>query len=301
LWRYVIYFNLETQRQARNKAEIVGQESAGMIAASHTEMNCMPTPICSIPSFHFSIASFVVVLTSGCASEPPASVAPCQSVSYSVDDSGESVNRGIFAFNRTVDDYVLAPVARGYQHLPNFFQTGVHNFVNNFGEPKVFINDLLQGNGERSVTTFGRFVINTTAGIVGLIDVSGKMGITRHKADFGQTFGVWNIAGGPIIELPLLGTGNLRDATGKILGFAVTPLGSNSETVETLGTVSTVGGTIDGRAGFLPITDRLQKEPDYYAALRDTVAQKRARFVLEGKSGSAFQPSTCMNGEANAK
>ena len=244
-----------------------------------------------------SIAGWVLTLAGGCATAPPPPEGPCYNVGYTVNDSVEPVNRGIFAFNRTVDDYVLSPVARGYRHLPDFFQTGVHNFVNNFGEPKVFINDLLQGNGERSVTTFGRFVINTTAGIVGLIDVSGKMGIERHTSDFGQTFGVWNIADGPIIELPLLGTGNLRDAAGKVVSFAVNPLGSNSDTVETLGAVDTVGGTIDGRAGFLPVTNRLREQPDYYLALRNTVAQKRANFVLEGKTGSVAPASAnCPSG-----
>lgn len=258
----------------------------------------MPTLKSAPPVARFTFAGFVVVLVSGCASAPSAPVGPCDNASYTLHDPAEPVNRGIFAFNRTVDDYALAPVARGYRHLPDFFQTGVHNFVANFGEPKVFINDLLQGNGERSVNTFGRFVINTTVGIVGLIDVSGKMGIERHKSDFGQTFGVWNIANGPIVELPLLGTGNLRDATGKVLSFVVDPLGSNSDTVQTLGTINTVGGIVDGRAEALPFTDQLRKQPDYYVALRDTVAQKRANFVVEGKSGAVVPThSTCPGGE----
>jgi phospholipid-binding lipoprotein MlaA len=246
------------------------------------------------PVVRSALAGFVVVLASGCASAP--TPPPCDRLGDTIHDPAEPVNRGIFAFNRTVDDYALAPIARGYQHLPEFFQTGVHNFVANFGDPKVFINDLLQGNGERSVTTFGRFVINTTVGIVGLIDVSGKMGIERHKADFGQTFGVWNIANGPIVELPLLGTGNLRDATGKVLSFAISPLGSNSDTVQTLGTVSTVGGVIDGRAEALPFTEQLRQQPDYYLALRDTTAQRRADFVLEGKAGRA-----CVKGEPDGE
>lgn len=257
----------------------------------------MPTIKRASPVVRTTLAGFVVVLASGCASAPSTPVGPCDNISYTLHDPAEPVNRGIFAFNRTLDDYALAPIARGYRHLPEFFQAGVHNFVANFGEPKVFINDLLQGNGERSVTTFGRFVINTTVGIVGLIDVSGKMGIERHKADFGQTFGVWNIANGPIVELPLFGTGNLRDATGRVLSFMVSPLG-DSDTVETLGTINTVGGIVDGRAEALPLTDQLRKQPDYYLALRDTVAQKRANFVVEGKSATIGQhPSTCPAGE----
>jgi hypothetical protein len=73
----------------------------------------------------------------------------------------------VFAFNRTVDDYLLTPVARGYTALPDFAQQGVHNFASNFGEPKVFANDLLQGNGERAMTSLTRFIFNTTLGVAG--------------------------------------------------------------------------------------------------------------------------------------
>jgi phospholipid-binding lipoprotein MlaA len=251
------------------------------------------------PVVRCAFASAVVMLVAGCANTPAPGSDPCATAGVVVSDPAERINRGLFSFNRTLDDYALAPVARGYRKLPDMVQTGVHNFVANFGEPKVFINDLLQGNGERSVTTFGRFVINSTVGIVGLIDVSGKMGIARHKADFGQTFGVWNLANGPIVELPLFGTSNLRDATGRLLSFAVAPLG-DSDTVETLGTVSTVGGIVDGRAEVLPVTDALSKKPDYYLALRDTVAQRRAEFVREGKSGLVGAPlSQCASDEAS--
>lgn len=162
----------------------------------------------------------------------------------------------------------------------------MHNFVANFGEPKVFINDLLQGNPMRSVNTLGRFALNTTVGVVGLIDVSGKVGIPRHNADFGQTFGVWGIGNGPIVELPLLGTSNSRDAAGRVLSFVVDPFGSNSDTVDTLATLNLVGGIVDGRAEALPLTDSLQKLPDYYSALRNVVAEHRAAYVADGKQGS---------------
>lgn len=234
----------------------------------------------------FSLVIALAALASGCTSTPAAKTGSCESVPYTVHDPAQPINRGIFAFNRTVDDYALAPVARGYRKLPEAVQTGVHNFVANFGEPKVFINDLLQGNAQRSVNTLGRFVINSTAGIVGLIDVSGKLGIERHKADFGQTFGVWNLAPGPIVELPLLGTANLRDATGKMVGFVVDPFAGDSDTLDTLGTINTAGGIVDGRAQALPQTDQLRTQPDYYVALRDAVAQQRADFVAQGKLGA---------------
>ncbi|MGF6204432.1 VacJ family lipoprotein [Pseudomonas sp. ADAK2] len=223
----------------------------------------------------------------GCSSQPPSDTrVTCAEIGYSVYDPAEPLNRGVFAFNRVLDDYAMAPVARGYRYLPDFFQTGVHNFVANFGEPKVFINDLLQGNPMRSVNTLGRFALNTTVGVVGLIDVSGKVGIPRHNADFGQTFGVWGIGNGPIVELPLFGTSNSRDAAGRVLSFVVDPFGNNSDTVDTLSTINTVGGIVDGRAEALPLTDSLKRLPDYYSALRNVVAEHRATFVADGKQGS---------------
>ncbi|WP_455927159.1 MlaA family lipoprotein [Pseudomonas capeferrum] len=247
-----------------------------------------------------AVLLLTVSYLTGCAT--PAAEGPvtrCAQVTYPVYDPAEPVNRGVFAFNRAVDEYALTPVARGYKHLPDFFQQAVHNFASNFSEPKVFINDLLQGNPRRSVNTLGRFAVNTTVGLVGLIDVSDPLGIPRHTADFGQTFGVWGIGNGPIVELPLLGTGNSRDAVGKVLNFVVAPLG-DSDTVQTLGTVSLVGGTIDTRASLLPLTDTLQRLPDYYSALRNVVAEHRAAYVEEGKEGSTTPgPDRCATGAAD--
>lgn len=242
----------------------------------------MLAPLFATPASRRATAlalSFIAV--GGCSQRPP-SVSPCV---VQVNDPAERVNRSIFAFNRTLDDYLLAPVARSYTKLPGFVQSGVHNFAANFGEPKVFINDVLQGNTERSLTTLTRFMVNTTLGVAGLVDVSGRMGLERHESDFGQTFGVWNIADGPTVELPLLGSHNTRDALGQVLSFAVDPLGS-SDTVQAMGTAATAGEVVDGRAEALPLTDVLRELPDYYLALRDTQAQRRQQLVADGKAGA---------------
>ena len=252
---------------------------------------------------HHLARQAVLLLTvsylAGCANPTKAPSTRCAQVNYPVHDPAERVNRSVFAFNRAVDNYALAPVARDYRYLPEFFQQGVHNFASNFSEPKVFINDLLQGNPRRSVNTLGRFAVNTTVGVVGLIDVSDRLGIPPPSADFGKRFGLWGVGAGPIVELPLLGTSNSRDATGKVLSFLVSPLG-DSDTVQTLGTISLVGGTVDTRASLLPLTDSLQKLPDYYSALRNVVAQNRAAFVLEGKEGATSPASEgCAKGAAD--
>jgi phospholipid-binding lipoprotein MlaA len=221
----------------------------------------------------------------GCTHVP--SQQPCDEAGYRVNDPGVSVNRKLFAFNQGLDTYALKPIAHGYQRLPDSVQHGVHNFVSNFGEPKVFVNDLLQGNLRRSANTLQRFVVNTTLGVLGVMDVASGWGRPHHEADFGQTFGVWGLGSGPTVELPLFGSSDVRDSVGKVAGFVLDPLGGvDNNTYNTLDTVHTVGGIVDGRAMTLPITDRLEKYPDYYGALRDEKAQRRSTLVLEGKQGS---------------
>ncbi|WP_409077545.1 VacJ family lipoprotein [Pseudomonas syringae group genomosp. 3] len=210
----------------------------------------------------------------------------CSNVTYEVNDPVESLNRKVFAFNRVADDYAIKPVARGYAKLPQPVQDGVHNFVSNFAEPNVLVNDVLQGNGIRAMTTLSRFTINTILGIGGIFDTAGRMGLARHDADFGQTFGVWGVGNGATLEWPLLGSANSRDSVGRVLDLAFSPFGSgNSDTVDTLDTAQNVVGIVDRRAAALPLTNTLENEPDYYSALRDNVGQRRAYFVAEGRSG----------------
>ncbi|MBI6853819.1 VacJ family lipoprotein [Pseudomonas cichorii] len=212
----------------------------------------------------------------------------CANVVYDVHDPAEGINRKVFAFNRVADDYVIKPVAEGYEKLPQPVQDGVHNFVNNFSAPKVLVNDVLQGNGVRAMTTIGRFTINTLLGAGGVFDTAERMGLAYHDADFGQTFGVWGIGNGPAVEWPILGSANSRDSVGRVIDFALSPFGSgNSDTVDALDTAQNIGGVVDGRAQALPLTAKLERTPDYYSALRDNTGQRRAHFIAEGRSGQA--------------
>ncbi|MNO40157.1 putative phospholipid-binding lipoprotein MlaA precursor [compost metagenome] len=247
-----------------------------------------------------AVLALSLLAAGGCAQREPYPANACGGVAYQVSDPLEPANRAVFAFNRSLDDYLLAPLARGYTTLPGFAQQGMHNFAGNFGEPKVFVNDLLQGNGERAMTSLSRFMFNTTLGMAGLFDVSAEMGLARHTSDFGQTFAVWGIADGPIVELPVLGTHNLRDATGRVLSLALDPFGDNSDTVDTLESVAAAGGLVDRRAAALPLTDWLRELPDYYLAVRDYTAQQRSNFVAQGKAGTLGGWSTrCAGGSAH--
>jgi phospholipid-binding lipoprotein MlaA len=218
----------------------------------------------------------------GCSQAPRQT--SCADIGYELRDPLEPVNRKVFVFNRVADEYVVQPLARGYDHLPQPVQDGVHNFAANFAEPRVLVNDVLQGNGQRALNTVGRFTLNTIFGVVGLFDTAGRMGLPHHQADFGQTFGVWGIGDGPILEWPLLGSANSRDSVGRVANFMFSPFGS-SDTVGTISTVNTVGSTLDKRAAALPLTERLEAQPDYYSAQRDFIAGERARRLAEGRAG----------------
>jgi phospholipid-binding lipoprotein MlaA len=199
-------------------------------------------------------------------------------------DPAEPTNRTIFAGNQFIDRHLLKPVANAYtDNVPERARRCVHNFVSNLGEPAVLINDVLQGNMGRAWITTQRFVVNTTVGGAGLFDPAVDWGLPYHKADFGQTFGVWGIGPGPSVQLPLFSFSNVRDTAGRIIGFVADPVDYlPTEVTATEGGL----GVVDGRAELMPTTDLLEKNSlDYYAALRSVMAQRRAALVEEGKSG----------------
>lgn len=208
-------------------------------------------------------------------------------------DPAEPTNRAIFAGNKFVDDNALQPVARAYQeYMPSRAQKSVHNFVSNLGQPTVALNDVLQGNFSRSWNTIQRFAINTTVGGAGLFDVATDWNLPGHKADFGQTLGVWGVGPGPSVQLPLLGPSNVRDTVGTVIGVVANPTNFiPGGAAATVGMAAGAAGAVDGRARTLSATDSLEKQSlDYYAASRSAAAQRRAALVAEGKTGDVGGP-----------
>ena len=132
--------------------------------------------------------------------------------SEEISDPFEDLNRDIFIFNEKLDEKLLKPAAIAYRKVtPQFARSGVTNFFNNLEEIDTTINQVLQGEIKYAFNDAGRFVINTTIGLFGLIDVASKMGLERHEEDFGQTLGVWGFNSGPYIMIPFLGPSNPRD------------------------------------------------------------------------------------------
>ena len=132
--------------------------------------------------------------------------------SEEISDPFEDLNRDIFIFNEKLDEKLLKPAAIAYRKVtPQFARSGVTNFFNNLEEIDTTINQVLQGEIKYAFNDAGRFVINTTIGLFGLIDVASKMGLERHEEDFGQTLGIWGFDSGPYIMVPFLGPSNPRD------------------------------------------------------------------------------------------
>ena len=126
-------------------------------------------------------------------------------------DPFENLNRKTFEFNENLDENFVMPLAEAYSKFPPKIKIGISNFFNNLEEVDTFVNQLLQGKPKQSINDLTRFVINTTVGLGGFIDVASKIGLERHEEDFGQTLAVWGVGQGPYIMLPVLGPSTLRD------------------------------------------------------------------------------------------
>jgi phospholipid-binding lipoprotein MlaA len=135
-----------------------------------------------------------------------------------VNDPWEGMNRAIFRFNSYADRWVLNPAVSVYRFVfPGFVRTGVSNFFTNLDNIQTIVNELLQLHPGSALQTTGRFVVNTTIGVVGLWDPATPLGIRQNYEDFGQTLGRYGVGFGPYLVLPLFGPSFVRDATGKVV------------------------------------------------------------------------------------
>jgi phospholipid-binding lipoprotein MlaA len=136
----------------------------------------------------------------------------------SIDDPWEGFNRNMYKLNYYLDKYLFLPVVNGYEFItPTFAQTGVSNFFNNIGEVRTLYNSLFQAKGVKAISTFARFLTNSTIGIGGFFDPATHFGLIKQNEDFGQTLGYWGVNSGPYLIVPVLGPSTVR-STG---GFAV--------------------------------------------------------------------------------
>jgi phospholipid-binding lipoprotein MlaA len=207
----------------------------------------------------------------------------CAAVNAPKADPLEGLNRTTFKVNETVDDYVLKPVAKGYQAVtPGFVRSGVSNAFSNIGDVGTSVNNLLQGKPGNAVSDVGRFLVNSTLGVLGLFDVATGMGLEKHEEDFGQTLGSWGVGSGPFLVLPLLGPSTLRDTFAKpVDGYTGYPRYMGH--VPTRNSVQALG-LINFRAELLNTTSTLDEASlDKYQFIRDAYLQRRLSQVHDGK------------------
>ncbi len=206
----------------------------------------------------------------------------CATTATDPRDPFEGWNRGVQTFNDTADDYVIKPVAQGYQTVtPWFVDQGVTNFFSNIGDIRVTLNDFLQFKFSQGSEDFTRFLINTTLGVGGLVDVATMLEFYRHDEDFGQTLGAWGMNTGPYLVLPLLGPSSPREAFGLIGDAAANPLFYIDFPAVTWGL--TALNFVDVRADLLSASRIVDEAAlDRYEFLRNAYLDRREYLVRDG-------------------
>ena len=198
-------------------------------------------------------------------------------------DPLEGFNRGIYKFNDVADKAVIKPVAGAYKAVvPSPVRSGVNNFFSNLNTFVSVINDLLQFKLSHAAEGAGRFVINSTFGIAGLIDVASMDGIEKRNEDFGQTLAHWGVGSGPYIVLPFLGPSTIRDTAGLAVDLAAfDPIGYVDDPATRNSMLALK--FIDRRSQYLPASDLLDEAAlDPYAFMRDAYFQRRNSQIHDG-------------------
>ena len=251
-------------------------------------------------SLRLGLVVTAALLAAACATPPkddPEALAEFERIN----DPLEPFNRVVFEVNLTLDGLILKPFATMYRGvMPEVGRTAVHNVLSNLREPVVFVNDVLQGELERAGTAAGRFAINSTIGILGIIDVATDFGLEQHSEDFGQTFAVWGVGEGPFLMLPLLGPSNPRDAVGlvaQIFGDPVNIALANNDLENAVLARSLLTG-LDERERNLDTLDEIERTSlDFYAALRSLYRQRRADEIRNSKP-TAVEPAPGISSPA---
>jgi len=207
------------------------------------------------------------------------SLSACSNYRYHPGDPLEPINRATYQFNDKADRWVMKPVAETYRdYTPYFFRTGVSNFFNNLDDANSALNYALQAEGKASLYNLSRFLLNSTVGVLGFIDVTSGEARTYNKTGFGETFSVWGWKNSAYFVIPLAGPSTLRDATGALgdITFRENTLYSNPHGDAKL--LSTVTDGVNTREKLLGIEDTVQGAAlDPYSYVRDGWLQIRAR------------------------
>jgi phospholipid-binding lipoprotein MlaA len=217
-----------------------------------------------------TLAAGAAVLLSGCAS-----------TATNPKDPFEKFNRAMFSFNDAVDRTALKPAATVYKNAtPDFVQTGVNNFFGNLSDLWSSANNFAQLKGQDGLNDFTRFAVNSTLGLLGVLDIATPAGLRKHNEDLGQTLGYWGVPSGPYLMLPILGPSTVRDTAvlpGDWWGDAWTHV--NDIPWRNSGVLLRA---VDQRASVLDASNLLEDAAlDRYEFIRDGYLQRRNSKVLD--------------------
>jgi phospholipid-binding lipoprotein MlaA len=214
--------------------------------------------------------------------------AACCSSAYAADvdvdprDPWERYNRDMYRFNEALDRSFFQPLARGYNAItPDPVNRGITNFFNNLEDVRSALNNLLQFKFGRALSDVGRVAVNSTAGLLGFMDVASNINLPRYNEDFGQTLGAWGLSSGPYVVLPFFGPSSARDGVGVVVDWFTDPV----ILIDNQWLRWSMRGLdiVDTRADLLYASRVLELAAlDPYAFIRDAYLQRRQDLVYDG-------------------
>lgn len=217
-------------------------------------------------------------------------------------DPLEPFNRTMFEFNLWLDRLILRPTAVIYrQVVPEPVRNGVNNALFNLRHPRTFLNDVVQLSPERAYVTLVRFAVNSTVGVLGVMDVAKGWGYPGHEEDFGQTLGAFGVSEGPYLVLPLFGPSNFRDAAGFVVDSYADPVNYIARDRDRdwvpIARVAATG--INTRSRNIESLDDVEKKSiDFYATIRSLYRQRRSDEIRNGQPGDMDPGMTRFEGSA---
>ena len=210
-----------------------------------------------------------------------------------IKDCFESFNRATFSLNQGLDKIIFKPVAKAYRVLPSPVRTGASNALDNLSSLITIPNNILQGDFKKAGVNTGRLAVNTTLGILGIVDVAEKMGFSEYqKEDYGQTLGAMGVGPGCYLVLPVLGPSTVRDTAGSFLNilggdpwYNFSVHGNNEFLSKSDFVITKVLTGINFRSKNIDSIENLEKNSmDFYASVKSLYLQDRQRKIANASA-----------------
>jgi phospholipid-binding lipoprotein MlaA len=216
---------------------------------------------------NWAVASALPLLLAACAGVP-------RDASLPINDPNEQQNRRVMAASLAM----LRPAAQVVSAIPGPVHDRLRDLNSNLKEPRIFVNNVLQGRFEAAHATAGRFLANSVLGAGGLFDIASRAGLEQKSGDFGQTLFVWGVAEGPYVVRPYLGPSTLRDAFGSAVDMAADPVGwaTGSQVALSVGT-----SLVEGAANLGQLKQAEDASIDFYSFVRSSYYQTRRAELRE--------------------